>query len=138
MRETYIFLKDHKELQEPLDEHVWDGEDKNSSFRSDVNWREGHLGVKANYWNLAASDMPWQLSEGLAMGSHEPVEGLKPVGRHIDQQSLSAHPFFAKSQIVRNPFRCFHRSDGRSLPIVRRILLLSIRLSFDAISHGWS
>lgn len=114
MRETYIFLKDLKDLQEPLDEHVWDGEDKNSSFRSDVNWREGHLGVRANYWNLAASDMPWQLTEGLAMGSHEPVEGLKPVSRHIDQQSLSAHPFFTKSQIVRNPFRCFHRSDGRS------------------------
>ena len=38
------------------------------SFHSDVNWRAGHLGIKANYWNMAASDMPWQLSEGIAMG----------------------------------------------------------------------
>ena len=39
-----------------------------TSFHSDVDWRADHLGIKANYWNMAASDMPWQLSEGVAMG----------------------------------------------------------------------
>lgn len=112
MREVYISLRNLQGFQEILDEFMWDGERENSSFRSDVNWRADHLGIKANYWNMVASDMPWQLTEGLSLGNQNPVEGLKPVGRHIDKQTLSSHPFFSKSHIVRNPFRCFHRSDG--------------------------
>ncbi|KAL8823570.1 MAG: hypothetical protein Q9191_005733, partial [Dirinaria sp. TL-2023a] len=111
MRDVYLLLKDLDGLDEQLEEHIWDG-DKNSSFQSDVTWRAGHLGVSANYWTMAASDMPWQLSEGMTLGSQGPMEGLKPIGRHIERQLLSSHPFYAKSQLVRNPFRTFHRGDG--------------------------
>lgn len=74
--------------------------------------------METNYWNMASSDMPWQLSEGIAMGGFGgPTEGLKPVGRHIEKQTLSSHPFFAKAQVVRNPFRTFHRGDGYLLTL---------------------
>ena len=74
--------------------------------------------MKAHYWNMAASDMPWQLSEGIAMGGFGgPTEGLKPVGRHIEKQTLASHPFFRKAQLVRDPFRTFHRGDGYLLTL---------------------
>lgn len=111
MRDVYLFLKDLKEFQKPLNDCAWDG-DQNANLHSDIDWRADHLGMDATYWNLVDSDMPWQLTEGIAMGSQGPVEGLRSIGRHIDKQALSSHPFFEKSQLVRNPFRCFHRSDG--------------------------
>lgn len=137
MREVYLFLKNLDGLQKYTDEIMWDGEEKSSSLHSDIEWRADHLGVEANYWNMVASDMPWQLTEGMAMGSQVPVEGLQPIGRHIDKQSLSAHPFFKDSQIVRNPFRCFHRSDGMSSVPSKDILLINGRLPFDPIPNGW-
>lgn len=46
------------------------------------------------------------------MGINGPLEGLQPIARHIDQQTLAIHPFYKDSHMVRNIFRCFHRSDG--------------------------
>lgn len=111
MRDVYLLLKELEGFDDQLEQHIWDGEQK-SSFQSDVEWRADHLNLKASYWNMAASDMPWQLSEGIAMGGQGPTEGLKPIGRHSEKQTLSQHPFFAKAQLVRNPFRTFHRGDG--------------------------
>lgn len=136
MRDVYLILKDLDGFKESVDEIIWDGEEKNSSLHSDMDWRAGHLGVEANYWNLAASDMPWQLTEGIAMGSQVPVEGLQPIGRHVEKQSLSAHPFFKDSQIVRNPFRCFHRSDGRCMIPLSGIVLI-YRVPLNLIANGW-
>ena len=111
MRDVYILLRNLDGLQDSLGESIWSG-DKNASLHSDIDWRADHLGTDVNYWNLVDSDMPWQLSEGLCMGGMGPTSGLKPVVRHIDKQAISRHPFYKKSQLVRNPFRCFHRSDG--------------------------
>ena len=111
MRDVYILLRKLDGLQESLNETIWTG-DKNASLYSDVKWRADHLGMQVDYWSLLDSDMPWQLSEGLCMGGMGPMSGLKPVARHIDKQIISQHPFYKESQLVRNPFRCFHRSDG--------------------------
>ena len=111
MRDVYVLLRRLDGLQDILDESTWSG-DKNASLHSDIDWRADHLGMEVNYWNMADSDMPWQLSEGLCMAAMGPCSGLKPVVRHIDRQAISQHPFYKKSQLVRNPFRCFHRSDG--------------------------
>ena len=56
--------------------------------------------------------VPWQLSEGIAMGAMGPRDGLQPIVRHVDKQILSLHPFYTNAQLVRSPFRTFHRSDG--------------------------
>ena len=111
MRDVYLILRKFPELEEELDRYSFLN-DENSSLQSDINWRSDHLATPANFWNLVASDMPWQLTEGLSMGSQGPMEGLKPIARHIDKQSISSHPFYKDSHLVRNPFRCFHRSDG--------------------------
>lgn len=134
MRDVYLFLKNLDGFSEALDPFTWEG-DQNASLHSDIDWRSDHLGVKPTYWNLVDSDMPWQLSEGLAMGSHGPVEGLKPIGRHIDKQALSSHPFYSNSQLVRNPFRCFHRSDGTYERSIDTILAPNqYRLSADSLA----
>ena len=48
----------------------------------------------------------------MTLGSQGPMEGLKPIGRHIEKQLLASHPFYTRAQLVRNPFRTFHRGDG--------------------------
>ncbi|KAL8664490.1 MAG: hypothetical protein Q9202_003040 [Teloschistes flavicans] len=111
MRDVYLLLRGFKELEEDLDRCSFKN-DENSSLQSDVEWRAGHLDMPASFWTLVASDMPWQLTEGLAMGIRGPMEGLQPISRHIDQQMIATHPFYRDSHMVRNIFRCFHRSDG--------------------------
>jgi hypothetical protein len=85
---------------------------RNNDLRYNVKWRASHHGATLGYWNLVESDMPWQLSEGVVLDQLGPKGGLKPIGREIDKQALSKHPFFEKAQLVRNIFRCFHRADG--------------------------
>lgn len=46
------------------------------------------------------------------MGAMGPRDGLQPIVRHVDRQILSLHPFYTNAQLVRSPFRTFHRSDG--------------------------
>ena len=46
------------------------------------------------------------------MGSLGPKDCLQPLSRFVDKQALSNHPFYKDAQVVRNPFRTFHRSDG--------------------------
>lgn len=116
MRDTWLLLHNMHELDEDLDESTWKN-DHNASFHHDVDWRAGHLGMKPTFWNLVDSDMPWQLSEGLAMGSQGPKDGLRPISRHVDRQTLSSHHFYSDAQLVRNPFRTFHRGDGYLLTL---------------------
>ncbi|KAL8812163.1 MAG: hypothetical protein Q9200_001243 [Gallowayella weberi] len=111
MRDVYLILSKMTELDEELDQASFKN-DENSSLQSDIEWRAKHLAMPANYWNLVSSDMPWQLSEGLAMGIRGPTEGLQPITRQIGEQTLCTHPFYRNSHMVRNIFRCFHRSDG--------------------------
>ena len=111
MRDVYLLLADRKELQDDLNASTWKA-DQNSSLHQDVNWRAGHLATNSSFWNLVSSDMPWQLSEGLSMGSLGPKDGLTPVGRHVDKQMLSLFPFYENAHLVRDPFRTFHRGDG--------------------------
>ena len=111
MRDVYLLLHDLKELQQDLDASTWKA-DQNASLHHDIDWRADHLATEPTFWNLVCSDMPWQFSEGLAMGSFGPKDGLKPVARHVDKQALSLHPFYKNAQLVRDPFRVFHRGDG--------------------------
>jgi hypothetical protein len=110
-RDVYLLLRDLDGPTAELDATALK-DLKDSELIEDVKWRSGHVHSPANYWGLASSDMAWQLSEGLGGGLSGPRAGLKPVGRHIDQQFLSQHPFYEQSQIVRSSFRCAHRNDG--------------------------
>ena len=111
MRDIYLLLHNKKELQDDLNESTWKA-DRNASLHTDIDWRGDHLAMEPSFWNLVDADMPWQLSEGLAMGAMGPRDGLQPILRHVDKQVLSSHPFYNNAQLVRSPFRTFHRSDG--------------------------
>ena len=140
MRDIYLLLHDKSELKDDLNESTWRA-DRNPSLHSDVDWRADHLAMEPSFWNLVDADskalfelirypspptfcspslkmltrkcaVPWQLSEGLAMGAMGPRDGLQPIVRHVDKQILSLHPFYTNAQLVRSPFRTFHRSDG--------------------------
>lgn len=111
MRDIYLLLHDKKELQDNLNESTWRA-DRNASLHTDVDWRADHLAMEPSFWNLVDADMAWQLCEGLAMGAMGPRDGLRPIVRHVDKQIFSLHPFYSNAQLVRSPFRTFHRSDG--------------------------
>ena len=112
MRDVYLLLHNNEALLPDLNASTWKA-DQNASLHSDVDWRADHMALGHDFWTLVASDMPWQLSEGLAMGTGgSPKDGFRQINRQIDKQILSLHPFYKDAQLVRNPFRTFHRSDG--------------------------
>ncbi|KAI9794126.1 MAG: hypothetical protein M1833_000438 [Piccolia ochrophora] len=109
-RDVCILSKRVPGLSARLDETLFEG-DKNQDLRGDIDWRCGHVNTRLNYWNLEQSDMAWQLSEGADVGMEGPHSGLKPIGSQLDEQIITRHPFYASAQIVKSPFRCFHRND---------------------------
>lgn len=111
MRDVWALLHNRHDLKPQLDASSWEA-DTNASLVHDIGWRASHLATPATFWNLSASDMPWQLTEGIAMGAQGPFDGLRPISRNVEKQTLSMHPFYSKAQLVRNPFRTFHRGDG--------------------------
>ncbi|KAG8534270.1 uncharacterized protein KY384_001114 [Bacidia gigantensis] len=111
MRDVYLLLRDRDELDDDLNESTWKA-DHNASLHTDIDWRAKHLATKPNFWNLVSSDMPWQLSEGLSMGAMTPKFGLQAISRKVEDQILSMFPFYEDAQLVRDPFRAFHRGDG--------------------------
>ena len=122
-------LRNRKELQQqrnvfdllkPLDEirPVLDGcflaNNQNPSFEKDLEWRKIHLGKGLGYWDAVATDMPFQISDGAALPAFGPVRAgsLGNEKRKLDPTVLPKHGQFEKSQLVRNVFRTWHRSDG--------------------------
>ncbi|KAI9822397.1 MAG: hypothetical protein M1827_000116 [Pycnora praestabilis] len=111
-RDVFMLLKSKfPSISAKLDKTTFEG-DNNKNLYDDIVWRADHLGTSMRFWDLAESDMSWQLAEGVGLGMCGPHSGLKPVDRHIDEQMLTRHPFYRKAQLVRDPFRCFHRADG--------------------------
>ena len=104
-------LSRNNRLTRELDQLTFQG-DNNATLRSDIEWRANHVGTNIGYWESVGSDMPWQLSEGNALNMNGPFKGHRTAKRDIDRQSIARHPFFENAQLVRDPFRTFHRSDG--------------------------
>jgi len=113
-RDACVLLRNMKSVTERLNETAVE-EINDEMIINDIDWRADHVGAPNGFWELAQADMAWQLSEGVGVGMGGPHSGLKPIGRHVDQQILSRHPFYRRSQIVISTFRCFHRRDGTSL-----------------------
>ena len=111
MRDVYLLLRDRIDLHKELDESTWKS-DRNASLHHDINWRANHTATEPTFWNLVSTDLPWQVSEGLSMGCLVHKDGLQPLSRFVDRQALAKHNFYKDAQVVRNPFRTFHRGDG--------------------------
>ncbi|KAK2801874.1 hypothetical protein FQN51_005023 [Onygenales sp. PD_10] len=111
LRDTYCLLSKLEHLDDILDAECHCG-DRNPELRKDLEWRAQHLNVDLNFWELVASDMPWQIADGLPIRQNGPLGRIKPLMSSMDFRVLSSHPAFQDAQLVRNEFRFFHRSDG--------------------------
>lgn len=129
MRDVYALSKKVPRLSQALDQNVLKGIG-NENLREDISWRSKHLGVLPTFWNLAQSDMAWQLSEGFGVAWHGAMSALKPLDAKADRQILSRHPFYESSQIVRDAFRLFHRDDGKFQIIPNSPLLKISKVSY--------
>lgn len=123
MRDVYHFLHDESELTEQLHSECWAGFEPSSQtdglgILDDLRWRATHLGLAEDwktlpdFWTACNSDVPRQLTEGAARSGYGPLDGLNPTLWQSDKQALHKHRFFSSAQVVRDPFRCFHRGDG--------------------------
>ena len=123
MRDVYHFLHDDRKLTEQLNADCWVGFEPSSQTEGlgvldDIRWRTTHVGLAEdwktlpNFWTACNSDVPRQLTEGAARAGYDPLDGLNPTLWQSDKQALHKHRFFGSVQVVRDPFRCFHRGDG--------------------------
>lgn len=116
-RDVYHLLHDEQKLTERLNACCWAGFEVD--MLDDLKWRTTHLGLAEDwntlpdFWTACNSDVSWQMSEGLIRSNYGPLEGLCPTLWQSDKQALHKHRFFGSAQLVRDPFRCFHREDGR-------------------------
>ena len=130
MRDVYHFLHDEHTVTELLNNDCWAGFEPSSQTEGlgvldDLRWRTTHLGLAEDwntlpdYWTACCSDVPCQLTEGVARAGYGPLEGLNATLWQSDKQALHKHSFFGSAQVVRDPFRCFHRGDGKSCLFVQ-------------------
>ena len=138
MQEVHTLLSKRADLKEALDNSILDG-DINENLRSDMAWRSDHVGTPLEFWKVVQSDLPWQLSEGIALGQDGPIDGDDRKLSDAELQMLSKHPRYLNALLVRNPFRCFHRADGKKTAarVKSPEMLSAIRLSFDHVSCSW-
>jgi hypothetical protein len=112
LRDAYCLLSEITSLDSLLDKNCLAG-DRNEKVRSNLEWRAEHFDTKLKYWDLVASDVPWQLSDYFPLRSSVPLARIKPNKKSNDLGILSEHPKFRDAQLVVNELRCFHREDGK-------------------------
>lgn len=111
LRDTYCYLSKTRKLDATLDQSCFDG-DHNEKLRGDLDWRTSIFNKTIRFWDLVASDLPFQLSDGIPFQSQGPLAAIKPSLNSKDFEILSQHPHFNKAQLVRDQFRCFHNNNG--------------------------
>ncbi|KAL6714173.1 hypothetical protein ACLMJK_008667 [Lecanora helva] len=83
-----------------------------SSLNEDISRLAGEFSIGNDFWQLCTSDIPWQLGEGTRFSLLETDLGTNAVSLTIKEQSLSRHPRYANSVLVRALLQCYHREDG--------------------------
>ena len=115
-RNAYELLRPLETIQPALDQSAL-ANNRNNSFEKDLEWRKIHLGRQLGYWDTVATDLPYQMSDGVALPAFGPIRAV--VGntkRKLDPTVLHKHDHFQKSQLVRSLFRTWHRADGMRGP----------------------
>ena len=129
-RDTCILASKVERLASKLDHTKFRG-DNNGRLQGDIAWRAQHVGSTMGFLDLAQSDIGYQLPDGRGLGLNGPHGGIRPTDTNLDEQILRRFPFFKLTQIVRAPFRCFHRPDGVLLTMsaMRGVNYIDRRLS---------
>ena len=73
-----------------------------------------YLDDKPTFWNLAKTEITWQLSEGVKSSLLDTDVFTNPVAEKVEDQMLGRHPRYEGTILVRDYFHCFHRENGTS------------------------
>jgi hypothetical protein len=113
MRNVYQHLESMKDLGLVLTQTSLAG-DCNETLAEDIDWRmKDQLGKDMEFWELAKSDFPYELSEGYSYGDDGPLRAEGLGYGPLDESVLANKvPQFDGAHLVVAPFRFFHRADG--------------------------
>jgi hypothetical protein len=118
MQLVACLLTKQADVTHRLNQRVFDG-DKNETLRADVEWRRDFTQMDGGFWESVLSDIPWQLSQGVAIDMSGPGRASRTIDPSIETQAFAKNAFFEESQLTRVPFRTFHRGDGENSHIVQ-------------------
>ena len=110
-RDVCVLARKVRQLKTELDRTTYRG-DSNPELKNDIEWRAKHLDVTLDFLDLVQNDIGYNLADGRSLGINGPYGSFRPLDTKLDEQVFSRYPFFNSAQIVRTPFRCFHRADG--------------------------
>ena len=109
--DVFNILREFSELTKDLDvrnrQYGWD-----STINNAINQTAKQFKIGKDFWQLATTDIPWQLGEGTRFSLLDTDLGTNAVSLTAEEQILSRHPRYANSVLVRALFQCYHRADG--------------------------
>lgn len=112
--DVFNILRGFEDLTRDLDAHNLP-RDMGSGMEANVRSTAKRLDIGDDFWQLGATDVPWQLGEGLRSSLLDVDLGTNPVLSTVEEQRLSRHPRYQNAALVRSLFQTYQRSDGRSL-----------------------
>jgi len=118
MMDVYkIFNSGHEAFEstrEQLDSLSVESIGVSSDLAKDISWRTNFFGKAYKYWDLAAAEMPNELTRSVTRQKPHPgpVACPEPGAMGNNFQALWNEKFYENCQLVRDRLRCFHRSDG--------------------------
>lgn len=116
LRNVVHDLRPEKDLAALLTKSIFDN-DKNENLQDDMNWRiNDQFGRKLDFWNLAKSDVPLELSERIASPDDGPLRAEYGGEGPLDGSVLATRvPQYQNAHLVVAPFRILHRADGMNI-----------------------
>lgn len=112
-----IFNSGHEAFnhtREKLDSLSKESIGESSNLAKDISWRANFFGKTYDYWDVAAAGMPNELTRSVTRQKPHPgpVACPEPAVMGNNFLALWNEKFYENCQLVRDRFRCFHRSDG--------------------------
>jgi len=80
--------------------------------KDDLQWRSNHLRQELNFWDMARSNFPTQLSDR-ALGDIDLFTRNVTKSINLTAPTISGKPEFQNSLLMVTELRTFHRNDGR-------------------------
>ncbi|KAL8722754.1 MAG: hypothetical protein Q9225_000815 [Loekoesia sp. 1 TL-2023] len=109
--DVFNILRFIPDLDHKLSGQNWSPGAWNTPISTDVAIRSNEYGAKMNFWDLVRSDLPSQLTEGREDDLNFTTTSQPAI---LDAQMLSQHRAYTGAVLVRDLFRTFRRSDGKS------------------------
>ena len=107
--DVFNIFKKITQLNGLLDQRNWQ-QDQGTGLPNKVQSEASRLGAGSAFWDLAHSDLPWQLTQSIR-SDFDVMNTLEAPD--FERQILSRHGAYAEAILVRDSFQSFHRDEGR-------------------------